>query len=72
MLAVPRVHIFYNGRDQDKLLQLMGCQQVEQPGDAKTGKAERGRETTGAYLSRMQGYMMFYGPLSQSEQQGDP
>ena len=37
-----------------------------------TGKAELGWETTDAYMSRMQGYMMFYGALSQSERQGKP
>ena len=36
------------------------------------GKAELGWETTDAYISRMQGYMMFYGALSQSERQGNP
>lgn len=72
MLAVPKVHTLYKGRDQDEHLRFMGYQQVEQPRNAKSGKAEVGWETTDAYLSRMQGYMMFFGALSQSEQQENP
>ena len=72
MLAVPKVHVLYKGKDQDEHLRCMEYQQVEQPRNSKSGKAEVGWETTDAYLGRMQGYMMFYGALSQSEQQGNP
>ena len=42
MLAVPKVHILYKGRDQDEHLRLMGYQQVEQPGDAKDRQGRAG------------------------------
>ena len=72
MLSVPKVHILYKGRDQDRHLRLMGYKQVEQPGDAKTGNAGLRWEATDDYASRMQGFMMFYGALSQSEQPRNP
>lgn len=72
-LAVPKVHILYKGRDEEEHLRLLGYKKVEQPRDAKTGRATSlDWETTDAYVSRMQGYMMFYGALTQSEQQGNP
>lgn len=72
-LAVPKVHILYKGRDEEEHLRLLGYKKVEQPGDAKTGRAPGlDWETTDAYVSSMQGYMMFYGALTQSEQQGNP
>ena len=72
MLAVPKVHILYKGRDQDEHLRLMGYKRLEQAGDAKTGNAGPQWEATDDYASRMQGFMMFYGALCQSEQPGNP
>ena len=72
MLAVPKVHILFKGRDQDEHLRLMGYKRVEQSGDAKAGNAGPRWEATDDYASRMQGFMMFYGALCQSEQPGNP
>ena len=55
MLAVPKVHILYKGRDQDEHLRLMGYKRLEQAGDAKTGNAGPQWEATDDYASRMQG-----------------
>jgi len=38
VLAVPKVHILYKGKNQDEHLRSMGYKEVEQERDAKTGK----------------------------------
>ncbi|BDA44382.1 Nucleoporin GLE1 [Coccomyxa sp. Obi] len=71
VLAVPKLYVHYKGRDEAQYLRRMGYREVEVP--AKNGGAPTKQcESTDQYAARMQGYMLFYGALVQSERQGNP
>lgn len=71
VLAVPKLYIHYKGRDEAQHLKRMGYREVEV--QAKEGGApQRQYESTDQYTARMQGYVLLYGALVQSERQGNP
>lgn len=71
VLAVPKLYIHYRGRDEAQYLRRMGYREVEVP--AKSGgPPTKQYESTDQYTARMQGYMLFYGALVQSERPGNP
>lgn len=71
VLAVPKLYIHYKGRDEAQHLKRMGYREVEVQAK-KGGAPQRQYESTDQYTARMQGYVLLYGALVQSERQGNP
>ena len=71
VLAVPKLHVHYKGRDEAQYLKRMGYREVEAPAKGG-GPPTKQHESTDQYTARMQGYILFYGALMQSERQGNP
>lgn len=53
VLAVPKVHILYKGRDDYEHLRYMGYKQVERPGDAKSGQNRHHTVSSARLLYRL-------------------
>ena len=82
VLAVPKLYVYYRGRDQAAHLSRMGYrelppqqhqQSLGSSGPAQSGAAPAGAsedtlhfESTDAYSGRVQGYVLFLGALLQS------
>lgn len=71
MLAVPKLYVHCKGRDEGQYLKRMAYREVEAP-SKDGGPPTKQYESTDQYTSRMQGYMLFYGALVQSERPGNP
>lgn len=82
VLAVPKLHVHYRGRDQAAHLRRMGYREQPPPDQQQQQQRQQGKplqadqsvaaagapqfESTDAYSGRAQGYVLFLGALLQS------